>query len=219
MGVTMSPARRTELVAWATEKERWIIEDDYDSEFRYDRRPIGAVQSLAPDRVIHGGTASKSLAAGLRIGWLTVPAALRGPLLRTMHIRAGVSTIDQLTLADFIDSRSLDRHITSMRQRYRRRRDVVVDRVGAEVPWLALPEVVSGLHFSAPILDPAIDETKLLRAAEQRSVGLVGLSSMYAKSDQLKQSGLVIGFSRPPEHHFAAAVDELLELLTSAGSW
>ena len=75
---TLAPGRRTSAVEWAVEADALIIEDDYDGEFRYDRRPIGAMQALAPDRVIYAGTASKTLAPGLRLGWLAVPAAACG---------------------------------------------------------------------------------------------------------------------------------------------
>ena len=89
-GATLSPSRRAELVAWADDRQGVIIEDDYDGEFRYDRRPIGALQALSPERVVYAGTARKSLGAGLRLGWLVVPDDLRDPLLRSTHMKAGV---------------------------------------------------------------------------------------------------------------------------------
>ena len=73
LGTVMSPERRTSLVNWARERDAWIIEDDYDGEFRYDRRPVGALQGIAPDRVVYLGTTSKTLGAGLRVGWVVLP--------------------------------------------------------------------------------------------------------------------------------------------------
>ncbi len=83
----MSPERRTSLVNWARERDAWIIEDDYDGEFRYDRHPVGALQGIAPDRVVYVGTTSKTLGAGLRVGWLVLPPALRAPMAEQTRSR------------------------------------------------------------------------------------------------------------------------------------
>ena len=96
LGVTLHPRRRREVADWGGV----VIEDDYDGEFRYDRQPVGALQTLAPDRVIYAGTASKSLAPGLRLGWLVVPPRLLDAV--TAELAAGPSALDQLTLAEFI---------------------------------------------------------------------------------------------------------------------
>ena len=136
-GAVLAPERRAALLAWARGSGAWVIEDDYDGEFRYDRQPVGALQGLAPDRVLYLGTASKSLAPGLRLGWAVVPAELRSALATVKHLRAGVSSIDQLALADLIERGGYDRHIRSARSLYRRRLDRVIDVVEASAPWLA----------------------------------------------------------------------------------
>src|SRR6202012_5428692 len=97
------PDRRTQAVEWARSTGGLVIEDDYDGEFRYDRQPVGAVQSLAPEHVVYAGSASKSLAPGLRLGWLVLPAALAGPVAAARALITGPgSRMDQLILAEFI---------------------------------------------------------------------------------------------------------------------
>ena len=112
-----------------------VIEDDYDGEFRYDRQPVGALQTLAPNHVIYAGTASKSLAPSLRLGWLVVPPRLIDAV--TAELAAGPSALDQLTLAEFITSGAYDRQIRRARLAYRRRRDrlaVALRRQGLRSP-------------------------------------------------------------------------------------
>ena len=130
----------------ATETGGWIIEDDYDGEFRYDRQPVGALQGLDPSRVIYGGTASKSLAAGLHLAWLVLPPSLVEPVTESIRWRVGVSSIEQAALADFITTGQLDRHLRQMRLIYRRRRDAVLATLGAHAPWMTMTGVSAGLH-------------------------------------------------------------------------
>lgn len=209
-GVTMSPERRAQLIEWSIRNESWIVEDDYDGEFRYDRRPIGALQGLAPDRVIYGGTASKSLAPGLRIGWLVVPAPLREQLLATMNIRGGVSTPEQHVLADMISRGRLDRHVRLMRRVYRQRRDDLLHELGTQVPWLEVDPAAAGLQLSTR-LPATVSEASVLDAAERHDVGVLTMCGFhYAPSHR---SGLSIGFSRLAQHDFATGVKRLVTML------
>ena len=209
-GITMSPDRRAQLVSWADLAEAWIIEDDYDGEFRYDRRPIGALQALAPHRVIYAGTASKSLAAGLRLGWLAVPEELRQPLTAAANLRAGVSAIDQLALADFIERGRLDRHIRTMRREYDARRQLLIGRLATDAASLAPNPCVAGLHLCVPVASPEV-ERDILARAEAADVGLLGLATFHRAPAE--RAGLTIGFSRPPQHAFAAGLDRLMDVL------
>jgi GntR family transcriptional regulator/MocR family aminotransferase len=112
-----------------------VLEDDYNGEYRYDREPVGALQGLAPERVAYLGSASKTLAPGLRLGWLVLPAALLAPVREAKSWADGGSpTIAQLTLADFIARGDLDRHLRRMRSSFRRRRDALVRAVAEELP-------------------------------------------------------------------------------------
>ena len=107
--MTLHPQRRRDAARWGGV----VIEDDYDGEFRYDRQPVGALQALAPDHVVYAGTASKSLAPALRLGWLVVPPRLLDAVIA--QLTAGPSGLDQLTLAEFIDSGGYDRQIRRTR--------------------------------------------------------------------------------------------------------
>lgn len=211
MGITMSAERRAELAAWATAVDGWIVEDDYDGEFRYDRRPIGSVQGLAPERVVYAGTASKSLGPALRLAWLVVPEALRRDLLRVARWRVGVSAIDQLVLADFIGRGDLDRQVRQMRGRYRDRHARMVEMLAAEAPWLVVEPTPAGLHLAASIGDSPIDESTVLDTAREASVGLFGLHTHHRTT--AVPPGFAIGFSRPAEHHFPTALARLATAL------
>lgn len=146
LGVTMSSARRNALITWAAVNDGWIVEDGYDGEFRYDRRPIGALQGLDADRALYAGTASKSMGPGLHLSWFVVPLELRRDLDAVTHLRGGVSTIDQLALADFIGRGAYDRQVRLQRRIYRQRRSVMLEQLRG-VPWLDVAPGSAGLHL------------------------------------------------------------------------
>lgn len=210
--ITMSATRRTEIIRWARDQGAWIVEDDYDGEFRYDRRPIGSLQGLGPDRVVYGGTVSKSLSPALRLGWLVVPEPLRSDLLRVINVRAAVSTIDQLALADFIQRGELDRHVQSMRGVYLRRSNALRTTLAETAPWLQVGDGAAGLHLIAHLRWGRLDEATVLAAMDAESVGLLGLRTHHRSS--AAGNGFAIGFSRPPEHHFPAALERLGEVFS-----
>ena len=210
MGVVLSAARRAALVEWARQCDGWIVEDDYDGEFRYDRRPVGAMQGLAPDRVVYGGTASKSLAPGLALAWLVLPPTLLQPVLETLRLRRdAISSIEQAALADFITSRRLDRHVRAQRLHYRRRRDLMVELLKDKAPWLEVSGVSAGLHVTAFLRDR--DEREVIERAAARSVALFGIAN-HSVRPAMRQ-GLVIGYSRSPSHAFPHALDTLAGVL------
>lgn len=213
IGATLPAERRTALVEWARRNGTWIVEDDYDGEFRYDRRPVGALQGLAPDRVIHVGTASKTLAPGLRLAWITAPPPLRRALAATINVRAGVSALEQLALADLIERGVLDRHVRSLRPRYRDRRDRLRARLD-ELGWIDTPDGAAGLNLCARFVGDAADwnDSEIVRECAHRSVGVVELSRHYA-NPATAPKGLVLGFAAPPEHHVHAALDALVDTL------
>jgi Polyketide cyclase / dehydrase and lipid transport/Aminotransferase class I and II len=121
-GVVLSAARRTALVEWARQGGL-VIEDDYDAEYRYDRAPVGSVQGIAPDRVVYICSASKTLAPGLRLGWMVVPQSLIGAVrLAKGFAETGSSVMDQIAFAALVTSGGYDRHLRHMRRRYLTRR-------------------------------------------------------------------------------------------------
>jgi GntR family transcriptional regulator/MocR family aminotransferase len=133
LGSTLAPERRAALAEWA--RERLVIEDDYDGEFRYDGRPVGALQALAPDHIVYAGTASKALSPALRIAWLVLPKPLVEPVVEAKRLADSTSpALDQLAFARLIDSGELDRHLRRMRARYRRRRDALVEALADRAP-------------------------------------------------------------------------------------
>ena len=209
LGVTLAPDRRTALVAWARERDGWIVEDDYDGEFRYDRQPVGTIQGLDPERVIYAGTASKSLAPGLRVAWLAFPRRLTRPVVTVRGFRGGASQLEQAALADMIERGAFDTHVRRMRNVYRRRRDHLIERLHNDVPWLDVPGIAAGQHFTARLPEP-VDEQNLITRAAHDGIGLFGLAQHRIEPGP---AGLVIGFSRPAQHSFVNAVDTLCEFL------
>ena len=207
LGVTLHPRRRREAADWGGV----VIEDDYDGEFRYDRQPVGALQTLAPDRVIYAGTASKSLAPGLRLGWLVVPPWLLDAVIA--ELAAGPSALDQLTLAEFITSGGYDRQVRRARLAYRRRRDrlaAALRRQGLQVTGIA-----AGLHAVLEFSRTSLERAVVTRAS-QHGVAIDGLERYRASEDPPAddgRAGLVIGYGRPPEHAFTTALARLCAAL------
>jgi GntR family transcriptional regulator/MocR family aminotransferase len=207
LGVTLHPRRRREAAAWGGV----LIEDDYDGEFRYDRQPVGALQALAPDRVVYAGTASKSLAPGLRIGWLVVPPRLADAVIA--ELASGPSVLDQLTLADFITSGGYDRQVRRARLAYRRRRDrlaAALRRQGRHVTGIA-----AGLHAVLELPSTEAEQQVVARAAEH-GLAIDGLERYRAPAASDDRAGLVIGYGRPPEHAYTTALARLCTVLSGA---
>ena len=150
IGVALTPGRRSEFAEWATRSGGYLVEDDYDGEFRYDRRPVGALQSLAPDRVVYSGSTSKSLAPGMRLGWLVVPPALRRPLLETIETSgAAVPVIDQLAFTDLLEHGHYDRHVRSIRAVQGRRRAELAQRLSGTGPAHLMGELAGVARLAA----------------------------------------------------------------------
>ena len=175
-GAVLASERRGELLEWAEETDGLIVEDDYDSELRYDRVAVGALQGLAPERVCHIGSASKRLAPGVGLGWMLSPSWLTGALTLEKGLADGGSPVlDQLALADFIARGELERHLRRMRLRYRERRDALVEALSRSLPEAQVRGVAAGL-FVLALLPDAVDEEALVSAAAARGVGVEGLS-------------------------------------------
>ena len=209
LGSVLSPRRRADAARWAAGSGGLIIEDDYDGEFRYDRQPVGALQALAPEHVIYAGTVSKTLAPGLRLGWLVLPARLTEAVASAKaRSDAHTSSFEQLTLAEFITSGAYDRHVRRVRLAYRRRRDRLVAALAAHAPGVRVTGIAAGLHAVAE-LGPGQREEQVIARAAARGVAIEGLGG-YALRAHTRGPALVIGYATPPEHGYTTALARLV---------
>ncbi|MEU8681517.1 PLP-dependent aminotransferase family protein [Streptomyces sp. NPDC048611] len=217
LGVPMHPQRRAEVINWARETGGYVLEDDYDGEFRYDRKPVGALQGLDPERVLHIGSVSKSLSPALRLGWMALPDRLVEAVLAAKGEReAWAGVTDQLTLAEFLTHGAYDRHIRRMRRRYRRRRDQLVDAVTAHAPHLTVTGIAAGLHAVLQLPDGSgePDERAALRAARRQGLALDGLSAYHhPEATMPPRHGLVVGYATPSDSAFPGALEALCRAL------
>jgi GntR family transcriptional regulator/MocR family aminotransferase len=210
-GGVLGPERRAALLDWARRRGGFVVEDDYDAEYRYDRDPVGALQGMAPERVIYAGSASKTLAPALRLGWLLLPAELAGAAARgRWEDDRGAPLLDQLALADLIVRGELDRHLRRTRRRYRARRDALVAAVAAQLPGARVEGIAAGLHAVVG-LPAGVDEAATVRAAAQRGIALDGLAGFCHAA--VRPPALVVGYGNLPEAAIARGIAELARVL------
>ena len=213
MGSVLSAHRRARLLEWAERRDAIVAEDDYDAEFRYDRAPVGAVQGLAPKRVVYLGSASKTLAPALRLGWLIAPSHLVASLAEeVLYSVIAPQRLEQLAFADFVEHGELDRHLRRMRLRYRRRRDVLVGALERRLPDVEVRGIAAGLHVLA-MLPAGVEERHVLREARVRGIALSGLSEHAVRPP--REQALVLGYAVSAEPGLRAAVKELAEIVNA----
>ncbi|MFI9116365.1 MocR-like pyridoxine biosynthesis transcription factor PdxR [Streptomyces venezuelae] len=216
-GGPLHPERRAGVLEWARASGGLVVEDDYDGEFRYDRRPVGVVQGLDPERTVLVGSASKALSPALRIGWMCLPAALVDEVVAAKGLREPyASATEQLTLADFLVTGAYDRHVRRMRQRHRGRRDRLTALLAERVPQARVTGIAAGLHAVVEL--PPGTERPALAAAARHGVDVEGLAS-YRHPDArgpARPDGLVVGYATPPERLYGAALDALCAALSEA---
>jgi GntR family transcriptional regulator/MocR family aminotransferase len=211
-GVVLAPERRQALVEWAARCDAVIIEDDYDAEFRYDREPVGALQGLAPDRVVALGTVSKSLAPAVRLGWAVCPPALAGRIAeqKEEHDR-GSPSLDQYALGVLIESGRYDRHLRRMRAVYAARRTALVEALAEHAPTVGVTGLAAGFHAVAH-LPEGVGEPAVVASARARSVGLYGMSRQRADHSVLPPQ-LVMGFGNLTERAVRSGIATVGDLL------
>jgi GntR family transcriptional regulator/MocR family aminotransferase len=171
-GTVLAPPRRAELIAWARRTGALIVEDDYDAEYRYDRDPIASLQGLAPDCVAYVGTASKTLAPGLRLAWVLAPSDLAGEMTIQQGVaRAMPSVLEQATFASLLERGEVDRHLRRTRRRYHNRRTLLVDALAEWMPDVTVSGASAGLHLIVWLPDGS-DELTIADAAAVRGVAI-----------------------------------------------
>jgi len=212
-GVVLAPARRHALVSWASRTGAVVIEDDYGAEFRYDREPVGAVQGLAPDRVVVLGTVSKSLAPAVRLGWVLAPGWLLAAVADEKRLGdRGSPVLDQLALAALVESGRYDRHLRRMRAVYAGRRTALVAALSAHAPGVPLTGLAAGFHAVAH-LPATVDEASVIAAARARGVGVYGMSASRS-SGATTPPQLILGFGNLGERAIGAGVEAVGDLLS-----
>jgi len=213
-GVVLSPSRRHALTDWARRGGGYVIEDDYDSEFRYDKEPVGALQGLAPDQVFLLGTASKALAPAVRLGWVHAPSSLASAVAAEKQMSdRGSCTLDQLALATLLTTGRYDRHLRRMRTVYAARRSALTDAFARHAPLVQLTGLAAGFHAVAP-LPPGTDETAVIAAARERRVGLHGIGAYRGTPDTAAPPALVMGFGNVRERAIEPAIADVADLLS-----
>ena len=211
LGSALDARRRAAFVRWAR-SGGVVIEDDYDGEFRYDRRPLGAMQALAPDEIVYGGTASKALAPAVGLAWLVPPARLVAPVVAELAgVGARAAVLDQLTLAAFLTSGRYDRHVRRSRLAYRQRRDrltAAIDAIG-----LSMHGLPAGLHAVVD-LPAGRTEGQAVVSAQRRGLAVEGLAAFALSAPGDRPPALVVGYATPPAHAFTTALARLTATLT-----
>jgi GntR family transcriptional regulator/MocR family aminotransferase len=211
-GSVLSARNRAAVIRWAAERGAVIVEDDYDAEYRYDRTPVGSVQGLAPEHVVYAGSASKTLAPGLRLGWFVLPAHLTEPMAAAkVAADRGSAALEQMALADFVTRGEFDRHLRRMRPVYRRRRDALLAALARHLPWLEPDGVSAGLHLVA-WLPPHLDEAAVVAAARRAGVGLDAVGPYRISNPG--PGGLIFGYATVSERAIAEGVATLARVIS-----
>ncbi|MDJ0840033.1 MAG: PLP-dependent aminotransferase family protein [Acidobacteriota bacterium] len=217
-GITMSLARRLDLLANAETWGSYILEDDYDSEFRYDGRPLASLQGLdTAGRVIYVGTFSKVLFPALRLGYLVVPDNLIDAFLAgRCYLDRQAPSITQAALAEFIESGWFLSHVRRMRHAYAHRYRVMNELVKNVLsPWLSADPTPAGMHLTAYAKGP-LDDQAVHQEAKKRKLLLRPLTDYYP--DRKGPSGFVLGYAGFDETQLRRAAAETAALLEHAGS-
>ena len=196
-GAVLTGERRRALLAWLAHRDAVVIEDDYDAEYRYDRAAVGALQGLDPDRVVYAGSASKTLAPALRLGWLVVPPGLLAAVTDEKDLAdCGSARIEQHAFAAFLSRGELDRHLRRMRTRYRRRRDLLLDELARALPEASVRGIAAGLHATVELPD-GYDERAVAHQARRRGVEVATMRPFWIPPGAGPPT-LLLGYARLP---------------------
>ncbi|MGV2862784.1 MocR-like pyridoxine biosynthesis transcription factor PdxR [Achromobacter sp. AGC39] len=212
-GAILSLERRLMLTRWAHENRRWIIEDDYDSEFHYDGPPTACVQGVDQfDRTLYLGTFSKTLFPGLRMGYMALPPELVDAFARARSIMDGhTPQVLQLTLARFMEDGHYNAHVRAMRKLYASRRACMLDAIGRHLAGIVTAIRPPGGLQVPCLLQPGWSESQTIRQAAEAGIVLPGISRLYSGADRLE--GWLLGYASLAEHEIEAAMLRLRHVL------
>ncbi|MER7956560.1 PLP-dependent aminotransferase family protein [Streptomyces sp. NPDC096030] len=195
-GIAYSAARRAALLDWARSVDGYVLEDDYDGDFRYDRAPVGALQGLDPERVVYAGSVSKSLAPGLRLGWMLVPHELLAEVVerkRTMDL--GNPALDQALLAEFVTRGAYDRQLRRCQRAYRERRDALLAALAESFPGTSVRGIAAGLHIIARVPERYGPSARFVERAARAGVALRPLEEFGTARPTDGAVRLVLGYA------------------------
>ncbi|MGW0842009.1 MocR-like pyridoxine biosynthesis transcription factor PdxR [Streptomyces sp. NPDC002787] len=215
LGTVLVPERRAALLRWAREVDGVVLEDDYDAEFRYDRRPVATVQGMDPSRVVLFKSLSKMLSPALGIGWIVAPPRWTDHLHHTDQAATQPSTLDQLAFAALLESGAYDRHLRACRQRYRNRRDTLVQALADQLPDASVSGIAAGLHLILR-LPATVDTAAVVNAAASRSLRVADLAA-YHSTGHRADHGLVLGYGNLADSMVKEAVRHLREAIELSG--
>lgn len=213
LGHTLTLDRRLHLLQWAKNTGSWLVEDDYDSEFRFEQQPLTSLQGLGgEDVVIYTGTFSRILHPGIRLGYMVLPELLLEPAIRAKtYMEGGTSILPQLALAEFMASGHFASHVRRMRKLYHQRREFLHHKIETVIgePLSLIPSD-GGMH-SVYLLPEHWDDRQIRELCEQRGLGIRDLSRYY--TGQERRNGLVVGFAGYTESEINEGIDRLTEAI------
>ncbi|MBC9714878.1 PLP-dependent aminotransferase family protein [Streptomyces sp. TRM66268-LWL] len=213
-GIAYSARRRAELLAWARSVDGLVIEDDYDGDFRYDRAPVGALQGLDPDHVAYTGSVSKSLAPGMRLGWLVVPEELTAAVVaRKRLMDLGNPALDQEVLARFVERGDYDRHLRRALRTYRERRNALLTALAEQLPGTDVSGIAAGLHVIAALPAGGSPGPELAERAAAAGLAIRPLESYTSAPAPDGRAHLVIGYAHLAPDRIAEAVGLLAQVV------
>lgn len=211
-GVRLSPGRRASLMAWARATDRLVFEDDYDAEFRHDRPHGPAMQPRDPGRVTLLGSVSKTLSPALGLGWMVVPTTFQPLLEDVPHISPPV--LDQLALAHLIRGGAYDRHLRTVRRRYRHRRERLVSALAHHLPTCRVTGHAAGLHLVVQ-LPPGVRSTDVVEASRDLDMRVAAMTDYRVEPG--RDDALVVGYANLDDHVVEQAGEALAQVVRDLG--
>jgi GntR family transcriptional regulator/MocR family aminotransferase len=208
----LAPQRRRDLLDWAAAAGGLVVEDDYDAEYRYDRAPVPALHASAPGLVAYAGSTSKTLAPGMRLGWLIPPGRLHADLVEAKYASdLGSPALPQLVLARLIASGELEQHIRQVRKRQRSRRDALLRTLREQLPEARVQGVAAGLHLLITFPGLAGPDSELAEAVLRAGVLVQALSWHRMRPGP---PGLVLGYAAHTPDRLREAARRIARVLS-----